>query len=167
MVDRDEPPVTLAPAPTGQTIRLNIGGGGGSGSSTPPRATPVEKKDGALAGPAKTIKLNIGGSSSASSAAPAVAAKDKAFASAASPKLTEVVPSKPAATTTAPAPLSSATVSKAKEFNFTSDKSKTNADAVLNDTLAVADQETLKDLYGDGDVVDPNGTVSFILSLHF
>lgn len=122
------------------------------------------KKD-ADPAPSKTIKLNIGGSSAPSKAqeeksAPASTAPASSTALAAAKSSAPSVPTSAPSTAPATGTNTPSIVSKAKDFNFTSDKAKTTADAVLKDTLAVADQETLKDLYGDGDMVDSNGTSS-------
>jgi hypothetical protein len=92
--------------------------------------------------------LNIGGGNGGSSPAPAT------------PPASSAKPPPAPKSSVAPASSGPAVVKPTKEFNFTSDKSKTDADAILHDTLAVADQDTIKDLYGDGgDAVDPNGNV--------
>lgn len=145
-IEREQPAQAPEPAPT---IKLNIGG------------TSTAEKKGVDPPPSKTIKLNIGGGVSKEKEklplAPATTAPAK-------PVATPSIP-KPTPTSAPESALSSATATgantplskSAKDFNFTSDKSKTTADAVLNDTLAVADQDTLRDLYGDGEMVDPNG----------
>ncbi|KAG8907223.1 translation termination factor GTPase eRF3 [Tulasnella sp. 403] len=116
---------------SGQTIRLNIGGGSNSGASTPPKQ-PADKSA------AASIKLNIGGSGSGSRSGTATPPQQPA-------------PDNPkTATKTDDGPKSEGptTVSK-KALNFTAEKAKNDADAIAEEHARVADEETLKDLYGE------------------
>ncbi|KAF8326692.1 P-loop containing nucleoside triphosphate hydrolase protein [Cantharellus anzutake] len=145
-LERPEPTETPA-APS--IIKLNIGGVSGTASNPqPPSSTVTSEKE---QNSSRTIKLNIGGSTTpADTSSTATPAAQIATGSVSSKKeqLSDKL-AKTSGTTTV--------VSKpAKSFNFTSEKSQKDADAVLNDTLAVADQDTIKDLYGDQNVVDPN-----------
>lgn len=112
-------------------MKINIGGA----KPVPPPAAPSA----APAPAAASVKLNIGGTST-----PPIASSNPSAPSSAAPSK----PVTPAPSVVKPA---------GKEFNFTSDKAKTDAEKILNDTLAVADKDTLKDLYGDEEVVDTNG----------
>jgi peptide chain release factor subunit 3 len=52
-----------------------------------------------------------------------------------------------------------------KDFNFTMDRSKNDADAIVKEQAIVADDQTLKELYGEEeDIVDTNG-MSLTLSV--
>lgn len=91
--------------------------------------------------PAPTISLNIGGAKPQTTPAPPPVA---------------TAPAKPAAATADPVASSAAT--KTTAFNFSAEKAKTDADAILQEQLTVADEDTLKDLYGEKeDIVDTNG----------
>ncbi|KAG9018998.1 translation termination factor GTPase eRF3 [Tulasnella sp. 427] len=122
-----------APPPTGKTISLNIGG-----SSTPAKTEkPAEKPA------ATTIKLNIGGSAASKSgtATPTRQPTDPASGTTTPKKPTEAAETTEAASGTG-------SVSK-KAMNFTMDKAKNDADAIAEEHARVADEETLKDLYGE------------------
>ncbi|KAG9104742.1 translation termination factor GTPase eRF3 [Ceratobasidium sp. 370] len=110
--------------------------------AAPPPA-PVERPEPTEAPkPAPTISLNIGGTRSP---APPTVVPAPAPAEAPAPV---------SAQTPAPAPPAPA---RAKDkFDYTAAKAKTNADAVLQETQALVDEDTLKDLYGDSAAVDPN-----------
>ncbi len=127
-------------------IKLNIGGPEtipsspqpGSGTITPETTDQTSTR---------TFKLNIGGSgTSTSSSTPPPAIKPISAPASMKP------PTKSSSASATPLSKS------AKEFNFTSDKSHKDADTVLNDTIAAADQDTLNDLYGEGNIIDPNGS---------
>ncbi|KAG8862262.1 translation termination factor GTPase eRF3 [Tulasnella sp. 330] len=120
-----------APAGDGKTIKLNIGGGG-SGASTPPTT--------AKAPAAQTIKLNIGGGSSGTRSGAATPPTAQALAS---------VPENTPAPAAKAAPSKPSTTISKKEINFTADKAKTDADKIAEDVARLADEETLKDLYGE------------------
>ncbi|QRV76157.1 Elongation factor Tu GTP binding domain [Ceratobasidium sp. AG-Ba] len=117
-------------------------------SATPPPA-PLERPEPAEAPkPAPTISLNIGGARPPAPEATAPAAAPAPVSSQA-PESAAPVP-KPAA---AKEP---ATTRGKDKFDFTASKSKTNVDAVAEETKALVDEDTLKDLYGDSAAVDPN-----------
>ncbi|KAG8744427.1 translation termination factor GTPase eRF3 [Ceratobasidium sp. 414] len=123
--------------------------------ATPPPA-PIERPELAEAPkPAPTISLNIGG---ARPPAPPTAAPAPAPAEAPAPVSAQTPVPAPA-----PEPATKPTLPAAKEparakdkFDFTASKAKTNADAVLQETQALVDEDTLKDLYGDSAAIDPN-----------
>ncbi|QRW05061.1 Elongation factor Tu GTP binding domain [Ceratobasidium sp. AG-Ba] len=117
-------------------------------SATPPPA-PLERPEPAEAPkPAPTISLNIGGARPPAPEATAPAAAPAPVSSQA-PESAAPVP-KPAA---AKEP---ATTRGKDKFDFTASKAKTNVDAVAEETKALVDEDTLKDLYGDSAAVDPN-----------
>ena len=154
-IEREQP----AQAPAVPTINPHIGG------------KPTLENAGVDPAPAKTIKLNIGASKEKEKppAAPAAAPATTSAKPTATPSIPKLAPASAPesghSSTTATGININAPVSKStKDFNFTSDKSKTTAEAVLNDAIAAADQETLKDLYGDGEVIDPNGIVEMRIS---
>lgn len=98
---------------------MNIGGGGGGSGASTPSEKPA----------ATTIKLNIGGSKSGAATPP------QQLADSGKPVLGSV-------------PEGSTTVSK-KALNFTAEKAKNDADAIAAEHARLADEETLKDLYGE------------------
>ncbi|KAG8710966.1 translation termination factor GTPase eRF3 [Ceratobasidium sp. 394] len=113
--------------------------------ATPPPA-PIERPEQAEAPkPAPTISLNIGGARPP--APPAVAPV---------PVSTEAPVPAPATNPAPPAAKEPAPARPKDKFDFTAAKSKTNADAVLQETQALVDEDTLKDLYGDSAAIDPN-----------
>ncbi|QRV90969.1 Elongation factor Tu GTP binding domain [Ceratobasidium sp. AG-Ba] len=117
-------------------------------SATPPPA-PIERPEPAEAPkPAPTISLNIGGARPPAPEATAPAAASVPVSSQA-PESAVPVP-KPAA---AKEP---ATTRGKDKFDFTASKAKTNVDAVAEETKALVDEDTLKDLYGDSAAIDPN-----------
>ncbi|KAI0751601.1 eukaryotic polypeptide chain release factor 3 [Daedaleopsis nitida] len=123
----ERPPQTEAPAPA-PTISLNIGGS----KPAPPPSAPSQ--------PA-TISLNIGGDkSSAPAPTPASSAPAPAKAAPKADAPSESQPANASASTPAPAAASS----KA----FTLDRAKTDTAAVAQDVRNAADEEILKDLYG-------------------
>lgn len=101
--------------------------------------------------PAPTITLNIGGSKPAQ---PPPASEDVSVnpSSAASQPS---APSKPPAPSAQAAPKPKSTVASGtstptpQNKTFTTERAKTDADKVLHDAKVAADQETLKDLFGD------------------
>jgi len=102
-------------------------------------------------GPPQTISLNIGGSKPTPPATPPVLQQPQPQQP--PPPKSQISTPKPAAspaptTTTAkllpPGP--NATSSK----TFTLEKAKTDTTAIVNELHSVADQDTLKDLFGDG-----------------
>lgn len=122
------------PPPTGQTVRLNIGG---SKPATP--ALAPEKKEEKPA--ATTIKLNIGGGS-------------KTSGTATPPQLPTVNENKASDSTAA----ATAAGKKSAALNFSVEKAKNDADAIAEEHARVADEETLKDLYGEREKAeDENG----------
>ncbi|KAG8686128.1 translation termination factor GTPase eRF3, partial [Ceratobasidium sp. 395] len=62
----------------------------------------------------------------------------------------------PAAKPAPPAAKEPAPARTKDKFDFTAAKAKTNVDVVLQETQALVDEDTLKDLYGDSAPVDPN-----------
>jgi peptide chain release factor subunit 3 len=118
-----------------------------------------------------TISLNIGGTKPAVSGAvkdtkTAISKADAATSSA--PASGTTTPTK--STTKAQASVSKAAAAALKEakdrketvgtrdFNFTMDRSKNDSDAIVKEQAIVADDQTLKELYGEEeDVVDTNG----------
>lgn len=114
-------------------------------AATPPLA-PIERPEQTEAPkPAPTISLNIGG---ARPPAPPAAAPAPVSAQAPTP-----------APAPKPAPEANeepASTRPKEKFDFTSAKAKTNVDAVMEETKALVDEDTLKDLYGDSAPVDPN-----------
>lgn len=53
-----------------------------------------------------------------------------------------------------------------KDFNFTMDRSKNDADTIAKEQAIVADDQTLKELYGEEeDVVDTNGLLQTSITL--
>ena len=101
-------------------------------------------------GPPQTISLNIGGPKPTPPATP-VSQKPQPQqipppkSQNPTPK-TAASPAPSATTTELPPPSSNATSSK----TFTLEKAKTDTTAIVNELHAVADQDTLKDLFGDG-----------------
>ncbi|KAG9128316.1 translation termination factor GTPase eRF3 [Ceratobasidium sp. 392] len=110
-----------------------------------PAPPPIERPEPTEAPkPAPTISLNIGGAP----APPPAAAPAPVTAQAPVPA-PATKPAPPAAKEPAPA--------RTKDkFDFTAAKARTNADAVLQETQALVDEDTLKDLYGDSAAIDPN-----------
>ena len=102
-------------------------------------------------GPPQTISLNIGGSKPTPTATPPVSQQSQPQQPP-PPKPhipTQKTSASPAPTTTTaklPPPSSNATSSK----TFTLEKAKTDTTAIVNELHTVADQDTLKDLFGDG-----------------
>ncbi|KDQ64468.1 hypothetical protein JAAARDRAFT_28098 [Jaapia argillacea MUCL 33604] len=135
----ERPQQTEAPAPA-PTISLNIGG-----SRPPPPAQPVERLPPAEApAPPPTISLNIGGAKPAPAPAPIAPSPIPAVAVASQPSQTQTSRSSAAASTSAsPAP------STASSKTFTTEKAKTDTTAIAQEVQNLADQETLKDLFGD------------------
>ncbi|KAG8966682.1 translation termination factor GTPase eRF3 [Tulasnella sp. 419] len=119
-----------ADRPAGQTIKLNIGG---SGPSTVPTG--------------QTIKLNIGGSSSGT-ATPPKQAEPKGSSTPTAAKKVKESNTAPTSSSSSPAPPVNASKGDEK-FNFSKEKAKTDADAILEEQKNVVDEETLKDLYGE------------------
>jgi peptide chain release factor subunit 3 len=102
-------------------------------------------------GPPQTISLNIGGSKPTPPATPPLPQQSQPQKP--SPPKAQTPTPKPdaapaPATTTAKLqpPSSNATSSKV----FTLEKAKTDTTAISNELIAVADQDTLKELFGDG-----------------
>ena len=102
-------------------------------------------------GPPQTISLNIGGSKPTPPATPPVPQQPQPQQP--PPPKSQTPTQKPVAspaptTTTSklPPPSSNATSSK----TFTLEKAKTDTTAIANELHSVADQDTLKDLFGDG-----------------
>ena len=101
-------------------------------------------------GPPQTISLNIGGSKPTPPATPPVSQQSqpqqhpppKPQTSTPKPDASPV----PTTTTKLPPPSSNTTSSK----TFTLEKAKTDTTAIANELHTVADQDTLKDLFGDG-----------------
>jgi len=102
-------------------------------------------------GPPQTVSLSIGGSKPTPTATPPVSQQPQSQQPP-PPKPHTPTPktsASPAPTTTAtqlPPPSSNATPSK----TFTLEKAKTDTVAIVNELHTVADQDTLKDLFGDG-----------------
>lgn len=114
------------------------------GSQQPPPA-PIERPEQSEApAPPPTITLNIGGSKPTPPPSVAAPTPEKS----ATPASTAAPSPSPAAT---PAPASSSTKSTAKPGSktFSTERAKTDATGVAQDVHAAADQETLKDLFGD------------------
>lgn len=114
----------------------------------PPGMQPIERPEQTEA-PAKapTISLSIGGSKPA---APPVAKLEP-----------EVIPAKASVAATAPKPTPAAAPAQPKitvaqptaaqgSKTFTTERAKTDATAVHQEVHSIVDQETLKDLYGEG-----------------
>lgn len=106
-------------------------------------------------GPPQTISLNIGGSKPTPPATPPPTRQPQPQQTP-PPKPQTSTPkpeNSPAPTTTTaklPPPSSNATSSK----TFTLEKAKTDITAIVNEVHTVADQDTLKDLFGDGTMVE-------------
>ncbi|KAF8843138.1 hypothetical protein BDN67DRAFT_964780 [Paxillus ammoniavirescens] len=105
---------------------------------TPP--APVERPPQTAAPPPpSTVSINIGGSKpKASIPAPPAASPAAAFPS----TLVTPEPSRPASHSSSPAPPVSKKI-------FSTEKSKTDTSAIAREVQAAADQEVLKDLFGD------------------
>jgi peptide chain release factor subunit 3 len=136
-IEREEQEEAPRPPPT---ISLNIGGA--------PRPPPAQAP-----APAPTISLNIGGSkppAPAVAAAPTPApAPAKSQPVAKEPALATVqekaglsTPSGPASSSASPAPPSNKT--------FTTERAKTDTNAIANEVMSAADKATLDELYGNG-----------------
>ena len=101
-------------------------------------------------GPPQTISLNIGGSKPTPSATPVFQQPqpEKPPPTKAQTPTPKLDPSPAPAMTAAklPPPSSNATSSK----TFTLEKAKTDTTAIVHELNTVADQDTLKDLFGDG-----------------
>lgn len=112
-------------------------------------------------GPPQTISLNIGGSKPTPSATPPVPQQPQPQkpsppkAQTPTPKQ-DASPSTTTTTTKLQPPGSSSTPSK----TFTLEKAKTDTIAIVNEVNAVADQDTLKELFGDG-ACDPKPSSLF------
>jgi peptide chain release factor subunit 3 len=133
----------------GQVFMRNLQQQPPQNSATPPLA-PIERPPQTEApAPPPTIKLNIGGSTPTPPAplpqSPSTPNKPP-------------TPSVSKSSSIAPSPAPPAT-KPTKNFNFSLEKSKTDSDAILQEANAVADDEILKDLYGDKNQVDPNGAL--------
>lgn len=124
----ERPPQTEAPAPP-PTISLNIGG---AKPAPPPAAAPSQ--------PA-TISLNIGGSK------PVTPAPSAPAPARAPPKVDAPAPEPVKAT---PGPAASAS-NAAGSKSFTLERAKTDSNAIAHEVRNVADDEVLKDLYGNGE----------------
>ena len=119
--------------------------------SAEPAQQPVQPSLPSLGDPPQTITLNIGGPRPTPPATPPVSQQ---------PELQQTPPPKPQSstpktsaspapntvTTKLPPPSSNATSSK----TYTLEKAKTDTTAIVNEVHTVADQDTLKDLFGDG-----------------
>lgn len=94
-------------------------------------------------GPPQTISLNIGGPKPTPPATPPIPQQSQPQ----KPSTPKPTPSPAPATTNVklPPPSSNATSSK----TFTLEKAKTDTTAIVNELQTVADQDTLKDLFGD------------------
>jgi peptide chain release factor subunit 3 len=125
-----------------------------------------------------TISLNIGGTKPVVSGA----VKDTKTAISKADAATSSAPASGTTTPTKSTTKAQASVAKAaaaalkegkdrketvatKDFNFTMDRSKNDADAIVKEQAIVADDQTLKELYGEEeDVVDTNGNVTDTVS---
>lgn len=133
----------------------------------PPERAPVDA-------PAPvTVSINIGGAkksaAESSKDAKVTASKVESSATSSAPASGTTTPTKaPKTQASVPKPAHAAKEKaterketaggKDKEFNFTMDRAKNDADAIIKEQAAVADNETLKELYGgEEEVVDTNG----------
>lgn len=111
----------------------------------PPPPAPVERPPPPdVVVPPPTISLNIGGSRPTLPPAAPVAAPPPQVST---PKPTVPAPA-PALTPSSKGPSQSASPAPSK--SFTLEKAKTDTNAIVSEVHKVADQELLKDLFGDG-----------------
>jgi peptide chain release factor subunit 3 len=112
-------------------------------SQTPPSKPPLERPLQTEAPPpAPTITLNIGGSNPLAAPKPAPA-----------PALTTAPQSKPAlppSVSASAAPSQSPSPAPPTNKVFSTERAKTDTTSIAKEVQAVADQEVLKDLFGDG-----------------
>lgn len=119
--------------------------------SAEPAQQPVQPSLPSLGGPPQTISLNIGGPGPTPPATPPVSQEPEPQQTpppkpqTPTPK-TRASPAPNTTITKLPPPSSNATSSK----TFTLEKAKTDTTAIVNELHTVADQDTLKDLFGDG-----------------
>lgn len=114
-------------------------------SQTPPSKPPLERPLQTEAPPpAPTITLNIGGSNPLAAPKPAPAP---------APALTTAPQSKPAlppSVSASTAPSQSSSPAPPTNKVFSTERAKTDTTSIAKEVQAVADQEVLKDLFGDG-----------------
>ncbi|KAG8758726.1 translation termination factor GTPase eRF3 [Serendipita sp. 396] len=102
------------------------------------------------------VSLNIGSSKTTVAAAPKDTKIEEKSAPPSAPASGTSTPIKTAPKSQGSAPKPAASKEK-KDFNFSMDRAKNTADAIVKEQAAVADDETLKELYGaEEDVVDTN-----------
>ena len=101
-------------------------------------------------GPPQTISLNIGGSKPTPSTTPVYQQPQPQKPPPSKPQTptpkSDASPAPATTTTKLPPPSSNAASSK----TFTLEKAKTDTTAIVNELNTIADQDTLKDLFGDG-----------------
>lgn len=139
-------------------------------SQTPPSKPPLERPLQTEAPPpAPTITLNIGGSNTPVAPAPAPApVLQSRSAPALTPQLKPTLPPSASASTT---PLQSSSPTPPTNKAFSTERAKTDTTTIAKEVQAIADQEVLKDLFGDGAHLTPpslscNCTHIFIVKEH-
>jgi len=117
-------------------------------SQTPPPKPPLERPLQTEAPPpAPTITLNIGGSNTQVAPAPAPApVLQSRSAPALTPQLKPTLPPSASASTT---PLQSSSPTPPTNKAFSTERAKTDTTSIAKEVQAIADQEVLKDLFGD------------------
>lgn len=120
-----------------------------------PALVPIERPPQEVApAPAQTITLNIGGSKPTPPATPPPAQKVNPQVARVAPAQTRNAPTSPSPTpppsTVKLIPPTSSSPAPGASSVFTLERAKTDTTSIVQEVLSVADESTLKDLYGHG-----------------